>query len=184
MAEPTHKQRDAHRQMQEQRAHVARLRSSGQLPAPGGVDAAAIAATADAARAGNLRIRDIKGGAADNVLHIPAGRPLREAINFLAENKIGLALVVDADGSLAGVLSERDVIRAISEHGSDALKLPTSAFMAADVFTCSSDDLVADIAGIMATRHFRHVPIVDDGYLMGMLSASDLVRHVGSKNAG
>lgn len=128
----------------------------------------------------DVRIRDIKSGSPKAILHVAPARPMREAIDFLAQKKIGLALVVDADGSLAGVISERDVIRAIYEHGGDALGMPIAAFMIKDVITCAAEDRIVDVAKTMTERHFRHMPIVDDGYLAGMLSASDLVEYFAS----
>ncbi len=126
-------------------------------------------------------IRDIKGFNAIGVLHTPSGRPLREAVDYLASKRIGLTMVTNADGALAGVISERDVIRALYEHGNDALNMPVDMFMVRDVITCSETDRAVDVAKIMAERHIRHLPIVDDGYLSGMVSATDLVKHYASK---
>jgi len=126
-------------------------------------------------------VSDVKGRSEESIYHVKAGRPLREAVDYLAEKKIGLVLVIGEDGGLAGVISERDVIRAIYEHGNDALNMPTDAFMARDVHTCKNDDRAVDIAKVMAEHHIRHVPIVDDGFLAGMVSATDIVRHFASK---
>lgn len=126
-------------------------------------------------------VKDVKGINEDLVLHVPAGRPLREAVDFLAEHKIGLTLVIASDGALAGVISERDVVRALYEQGNHALNLPVDMFMAREVLTCSDNDKVVDVAKMMAEKHIRHLPIVEDGYLAGMISASDLVRHFASK---
>lgn len=128
----------------------------------------------------DVRIRHIKNGRPEALLHIRPGQMLRDAIDYLAQKKVGLALVVDAGGSLAGVISERDVIRAIYEHGGDALGMPIATFMIKDVFTCGADDRIVDVAKTMTERHFRHMPIVDEGYLAGMLSASDLVGYFAS----
>ncbi len=126
-------------------------------------------------------VKDIKGVNEDFVLHVPAGRPLREAVDFLAEHRIGLTMVIAADGALAGVISERDVVRALYEHGNHALNMPVDMFISRDVLTCSDQDSVIDVAKLMAEKHIRHLPIVEDGYLAGMISASDLVRHFASK---
>lgn len=121
-------------------------------------------------------IRDLKGdGGEGALLHIKTTATLREACEFLSERRIGLVLVCDAEGSLAGVLSERDVVRAIAEHGSDALRAACANFITRDVFTCTSTDLVVDVARTMSARRFRHLPIVDDGTLAGMVSATDIV---------
>lgn len=124
---------------------------------------------------GATKIRDIKGDAMADVKYVRGGNPLRKTIDFLAENKIGVALVIDADGGLAGMISERDVVRAIYEHGGDALDYSTDSYMAKEVITCSMDDDLRSVAQLMSTNHFRHMPIVDDGFLAGMISARDLI---------
>lgn len=122
------------------------------------------------------KISDIKADSSPDVYHINTGWPLRQVIDYLASRKIGLVIVVGTDGALEGVISERDIIRAIYEHGGDALDVAVDAYMARDVYTCTSNDLARDVATVMAERKFRHAPIVDDGYLSGMVSATDLVR--------
>lgn len=126
-------------------------------------------------------VKDVKGISGDVILHIPAKRPLREAADFLAQHKIGLTLVISSDGTLDGVISERDIIRALYEHGNDALNLPVEMFMAREVLTCTDQDLVTDVAKLMSEKHIRHLPIVEDGYLSGMVSATDIVRHFASR---
>lgn len=126
------------------------------------------------------KIRDIKKCVIADVKYVREGDPLRSTIDFLAENKIGVALVIDAEGGLAGVISERDVVRAIYEHGGDALDYATQSYMAKKVVTCSMDDDLRSVAQTMSTNHFRHMPIVDDGFLAGMISASDLMDQIAS----
>lgn len=120
-------------------------------------------------------IRDIIPDDSAPVKFINSGSPLRQTIDYLAEKKIGCALVVDAEGGLAGVISERDVVRAIYEHGGDALDYATDSYMAKNVITCSIDDDVATVARLMSSHNFRHLPIIDDGYLSGMISMRDLM---------
>ncbi len=123
-------------------------------------------------------IRDMKGDdAAGQLLHIATTDNVKQACDFLAERRIGLVLVCDTDGTLAGVLSERDVIGAVAEYGSDALRMTVDNFITRDVFTCKSDDRITDVAKVMSERKFRHVPIVDDGTLKGMVSATDIVNY-------
>lgn len=126
-------------------------------------------------------IGDVKGVNEDFVLHMSAGRPLREAVDFLAQHRIGLTLVIAADGGLAGVISERDVIRALYEHGNDAMGIPVDQFMTRDVMTCTDDDRVVDVAKLMSEHHICHMPIVEGSFLAGMVSATDIVRHFASR---
>ena len=121
-------------------------------------------------------VHDVKSTSQDDVLYVVSTWPLRRTIDYLAQNNIGLALVVDEQELLAGVISERDVVHALYEHGGDALDMRTAGFMSSSVFTCNGSDSVMNIAEAMASRGFRHVPVVDDGYLSGMISATDLIR--------
>jgi CBS domain-containing protein len=120
-------------------------------------------------------IRDIIPDDMAPVKFIKSGSPLRQTIDYLAEKKIGCALVIDAEGGLAGVISERDVVRAIYEHGGDALDYATDSYMAKDVITCSIEEEIASVARLMSSHNFRHLPIIDDGYLAGMISMRDLM---------
>ncbi len=126
-------------------------------------------------------VHEIKSISQDDVLYVVLNWPLRQTIDYLAQNNIGLALVVDEQELLTGVISERDVVRAIYEHGHDAMDMRTERFMSASVFSCKGSDSVMSIAETMATRGFRHIPVVDDGYLSGMVSATDLIRHFTGK---
>lgn len=120
-------------------------------------------------------IRDIKSDDTEPVKFITSGTPLRQTIDYLAEKQIGCALVIDTEGGLAGVISERDVVRAIYEHGGDALDYATDSYMAKNVITCSMDDDVVAVAHQMTAHNFRHLPIIDDGYLSGVISMRDLM---------
>lgn len=122
-----------------------------------------------------VKISAIKDTAATPPKCVSAGNALRQTIDFLAENKIGVALVLDSEGGLAGVISERDVVRAIYEHGGDALDYSTESFMSKQVVTCSSDDDVISVARTMSTHNFRHLPILEDGYLAGVISSRDVM---------
>jgi len=88
------------------------------------------------------------------------------------------ALVVSADGtSVDGIVSERDVIRAIARNGAAVLDWPTSRIMMVDVVTVGRQDKVADIMEIMTDRRVRHLPVVENGKLAGIVSIGDAVKH-------
>lgn len=125
-------------------------------------------------------IREIMPDDQGPVKFIKSGSPLRETIDYLANKKIGCALVIDAEGGMAGVISERDVVRAIYEHGGDALDYATDSYMAKTVVTCSADDDVVAVANTMSENNFRHLPVIDGGYLSGMISMRDLMKHLAS----
>lgn len=102
---------------------------------------------------------------------------LHEVATKLAARKIGAVVVVGDNGAVDGILSERDVIRAIAERGVAALEMPASRFMTRDVITCSESSLVDETMEIMTTGRFRHLPVVEDGALVGIISIGDVVKN-------
>ncbi len=123
-----------------------------------------------------MRIADVlarKGGA---VVTIAPDRTVRELLALLAEHGIG-AVVVSADGTtVAGIVSERDVVRRLHASGDGVLDGAVSAIMTAEVHTCTPDDTVEGLMETMTARRFRHVPVVVDGALVGIMSIGDVVK--------
>jgi CBS domain-containing protein len=117
-------------------------------------------------------ILEHKGG---GVVQIAPDHSVMDAVRTLREHRIGAVLVMEGD-MIAGVLSERDVVRAIGHHGAGALNLAVSAVMTSPVITCGPTDSVATAMGMMTERRFRHLPVVDQGRLVGMVSIGDLVK--------
>jgi CBS domain-containing protein len=103
-------------------------------------------------------------------------RTLQETAKVLAERRIGAILVTGADGLLKGILSERDIVRAVANAGPDALKHPISQHMTTNVVTCEETDLISDVMEEMTKGRFRHLPVVKDGKLNGMISIGDVVK--------
>ena len=94
----------------------------------------------------------------------------------LAEHNVGALVVVDPSGSaVTGIVSERDIVRRIAEHGADVLDRPVSAIMTTGVVSCASSDSVDSIAETMTTRRIRHMPVIDNGALTGIVSIGDVV---------
>lgn len=102
---------------------------------------------------------------------------LQDVAGKLAARKIGAVVVVGDNGAVAGIISERDVIRAIAERGVAALEMPASRFMTRDVITCSETSLVDETMEIMSAGRFRHLPVVEDGSLVGIISIGDVVKN-------
>ena len=102
---------------------------------------------------------------------------VEDALHRLRAERIG-ALVVSTDGArIAGILSDRDILYAIADHGTDALGESVGSVMTEKVFTCSRDDRVSAIMALMTDRHIRHVPVVEgNGRLCGMISIGDVVK--------
>ena len=76
-----------------------------------------------------------------------------------------------------GIVSERDILRALADHGAEILDREVSEFMTAGVFTCSPEDRVNDLMAIMTERRIRHLPVTVDGELTGIVTIGDLVKH-------
>lgn len=92
----------------------------------------------------------------------------------LSEYNVG-AVIVTQDDDVAGIVSERDVVRAIAANGAQALEAEVATIMSTDVITCSSEDSIDRVAGSMTERRIRHLPVVDDGSLVGIVSIGDVV---------
>lgn len=102
---------------------------------------------------------------------------LRDVVDMLAAKHIGALVVTDDDNRIAGILSERDVVRAVARHGADALEDPVGNFMTKDVVTATEDATVLSVVGKMSSGRFRHMPIVADGKLVGIVSVGDAIKY-------
>ena len=111
------------------------------------------------------------------VVSVQPHRTLAEAIRTLSEKRIGAVVVMGADGSLVGILSERDIIRALGELGGAALESAVSRSMTSKVVTCRPQTSVDELMEIMTTGRFRHVPVVENGRVTGIVSIGDVVKH-------
>ena len=111
------------------------------------------------------------------VVTIELGATLGETVQLLAEKRIGAALILGADHRIAGIISERDVVRALAADGAAALNLPVSRAMTRKVETCNEGEAVSSIMERMTTGKFRHMPVVDQGRLVGIVSIGDIVKH-------
>jgi CBS domain-containing protein len=98
-------------------------------------------------------------------------------VEKLAAKKIGAIVVVGANGVVAGIISERDIIRAIAERGPDALTLPVSEFMTRQVVSCGEGDTLDELMATMTASRFRHIPVIEDRSLVGIVSIGDVVKH-------
>ena len=117
-------------------------------------------------------ILDTKGHQIESVE--PDAR-LSTAIKTLAERKIGAVLVI-SQGRIEGILSERDIVRVLGERGAAALDEPVSAVMTRKVVSCKQADTVAAIMEMMTSGKFRHLPVVEDGRVVGLISIGDIVK--------
>jgi CBS domain-containing protein len=102
---------------------------------------------------------------------------LRDVIDVLAAKRIGALVVTDADGKMRGILSERDVVRAIAHHGPDALEDPISNYMTANVVIASEEETVLGVVTKMSNGRFRHMPVVKNDNLVGIVSVGDAIKY-------
>jgi CBS domain-containing protein len=112
-----------------------------------------------------------------DIITIEPTADLAAASKLLAKHRIGAVVILGAGDRLAGILSERDIVRALSDQGAAALGLPVGQVMTRNVATCSEDDSVASIMERMTAGKFRHVPVVSNGRLTGLISIGDVVKH-------
>lgn len=123
-----------------------------------------------------MRIADVLARKGDTVVTIAPDRTVRELLALLAEHGIG-AVVVSGDGTtVAGIVSERDVVRRLHAAGDAILDGAVSGIMTTEVHTCTPDDTVEGLMETMTARRFRHVPVVVDGSLVGIMSIGDVVK--------
>lgn len=118
----------------------------------------------------------LKAKGAD-VATVTADATLHDVAQLLAEKRIGAVVVVDGPGRVSGILSERDLVRAIAQRGPACLTEPASRTMTKDVVTCAPGDTVDGVMSIMTRGRFRHVPVLDNGRLAGIVSIGDAVKH-------
>ena len=112
----------------------------------------------------------------DDVATISKDRSIADAVNVLRERGIGALVVTGSGAPLKGILSERDVVRAVADESVTALARPVSAYMTRAVATCSENDTVEDLMEMMTMGRFRHLPVVDNDVITGMISIGDVVK--------
>jgi CBS domain-containing protein len=103
--------------------------------------------------------------------------PLRDIANKLVAKKIGAIVIVGDSGRVVGILSERDLVRAIAERGPSAMEFNAVDIMTRDVSTCGEDSTVDELMELMTQGRFRHVPVVDGDALVGLISIGDVVKY-------
>jgi CBS domain-containing protein len=114
-----------------------------------------------------------KGG---NVYSVAESASLKEAAELLDTRKVGAMVILNEAGGLIGVLSERDIVRAVARSGAGALKHPVSELMTRQVVTARPKDTIESAMDLMTDRRIRHLPVVESGRLIGIVSIGDLVK--------
>ena len=118
-------------------------------------------------------ILSVKG---KDIISIEPTATLKVAANLLATRKIGALLVLGADDRLVGIISERDLVRALSERGANAFEEPVSQVMTRSVATCTEDEAITSVMERMTSGKFRHMPVMKGSKIVGIVSIGDVVK--------
>ena len=112
------------------------------------------------------------------VVHtLPAAATLEQAAKRLLEKRVGALVVLDGQGTVVGVFSERDLVREIARGGASALTAPVGSAMSREVITAQGEETIDECLARMTDRRVRHLPVVEDLKLIGIVSIGDLVKH-------
>ena len=122
-----------------------------------------------------MTVRAILDSKGHHVLNVEPGAKLGEAIKLLSERRIGAVLVM-SQGQIEGILSERDIVRVLGERGAAVMDEPVSSVMTRKVVSCREKDTVSEIMETMTNGKFRHLPVVEDSKVVGLISIGDVVK--------
>ena len=122
-----------------------------------------------------MTVRSILDSKRHDILSVEPNTKLSAAIKILGERKIGAVLVM-SQGKVDGILSERDIVRVLTERGAKVLNEPVSDVMTRKVVSCRQSDTVGGIMEMMTLGKFRHLPVIEDGRVVGLISIGDVVK--------
>ena len=122
------------------------------------------------------KVSDVIRHKGDRVVTVQPQQTVATAVQVLTKNRIGAAPVVDEQGLVVGIVSERDIIRGIAEHAGALLTLAVEQLMTREVRTCLLEDRLVDLMQIMTNQRIRHLPVVKNGALCGIVSIGDVVK--------
>jgi len=112
----------------------------------------------------------------DDVITVQPETTLVEAAAILASNKIGTVVISEDGKKASGILSERDIVRAIAQRGVQALGAPVNDFMTRKIVTCRREATADQVLTIMTDKRFRHIPVVENGEMIGLITQGDVVK--------
>lgn len=123
-----------------------------------------------------MRIADVLRRKGSSVATVSPTMSVRELVDVLGEHNIGAAVVTDGQRGVVGIVSERDVVRRLRDRGPDLLNAAVAEIMTVDVLHCAPEDTVDQLAETMTERRIRHMPVLVDGQLTGIVSIGDVVK--------
>ena len=124
-----------------------------------------------------MRVSEIIKDKGSKVVSVLPTDSVERVSRVLRDARIGAVPVVDEGGGLAGILSERDIVRSVADRGSDVLTEPASSLMTREVRTCTPESSVDQLMNQMIDQRIRHLPVVEQDALVGIVSVSDVVKH-------
>ncbi|MEJ8475543.1 CBS domain-containing protein [Roseibium algae] len=124
-----------------------------------------------------MTVASILNGKGHDIISEKAQTPLSDICKVLAEKGIGAIIVTDGNGHIEGIISERDIVKSIGRNGPESLSLPVGDIMTRSVVTCTEADTINDVMSKMSQGRFRHVPVVKDGKVYGLISIGDVVKY-------
>ena len=124
-----------------------------------------------------MNVETILRDKGDWVATIRPDATIAEAVEMLNRERVGALVVSEVGGEVAGVLSERDIVRALGRFGEDLLSRPVDEIMTRNVITCEPGDTVGELMSEMTNRRIRHLPVVVEGRLRGIVSIGDVVKN-------
>jgi CBS domain-containing protein len=123
-----------------------------------------------------MTVAAILVGKGRDVLTTTADKTLAVAVEILAARRVGALVVVEGSDRIVGIISERDIVRAVGKSGGAALHLPVGEVMTKNVMTCSDRETIDSVMSLMTKGRFRHLPVVENGRLTGIVSIGDVVK--------
>ena len=123
-----------------------------------------------------MSLKTILAAKGSDVVSIEPTADLAAAAKLLSTRHIGVLTVLDTDERLAGILSERDIVRAMAETGTTVLRVPVWEVMTRNVSTCDVNDSIGDVIDRMTKGKFRHMPVLDKDRLVGLISIGDVLK--------
>jgi CBS domain-containing protein len=123
-----------------------------------------------------MKVSNLLATKGHDVATISQESTVSDALAILKERRIGALIVTGATAPLVGIFSERDAVRALATNGAEALAFTVAQLMTSDVAVCDEDTSVTHLMGMMTERRIRHVPVVDEGRLVGLVSIGDVVK--------
>ncbi|WP_137128824.1 CBS domain-containing protein [Rhizobium sp. FY34] len=123
-----------------------------------------------------VSVRNMLDAKGRNVISVSREKTMGEVATILNQNRIGAVVITSLEGRIAGIFTERDLVRCVAEQGAAVLEKPVSTAMTTNVVRCREDTTLNELMEMMSSGRFRHVPVEDGGKLVGIMSIGDVVK--------